>query len=156
MKPSRLGSGQLRDLIQIPRTTSSSSSSEASSAIDNATNIVINIMQLLKDQKCSRRFLELESLHQILTLTALAIQMYDPTSLGQYLITAAKQEAELCCATLQQFFETINGYRWGLNSTRIYSLWSQIWSRGGEEYEFRMKLAAHRNALSGCLVGLSS
>jgi hypothetical protein len=55
--------------------------------------------------------LELESLHQTLTLTKFTIQKYDKTPLGQSMANTVAPEVKLCFAALQELLGSINGTR---------------------------------------------
>jgi hypothetical protein len=88
--------------------------SGAGSAVDVAAALIVKIVQLLLidhggSPDDNRAFkLELEILHQILTLTGLVIQTYAYTPLGQNLSNNIIPEVEHCCVVLEELFRKIN------------------------------------------------
>ena len=103
--------------------------------------------------------LELKSLQEIITLTGLAIQAYEYTPLGRGLANVVDQAAEGRRVILQELFDTISGYRQGLNPMDIRYFWRQVWWSGYEVDELaslRVKLSACRNSLLQCLKALNS
>jgi hypothetical protein len=92
-----------------------------------AARLIIKIVQLLKDPESSNYFrdlkLELESLQRTLALAGLAIRAYEYTPLGRSLANIMNRESEQRRVALQDLLNTIDGYRGGLNSTRIRYHW---------------------------------
>jgi hypothetical protein len=137
---------------------------ETGSPHDAATGLVVAIIQLLVDRgetKDNYRILELELelLRQILTLTALAIQTFENTPLGQNLANSIDIEVAQICMVLQELFYKINSYREGLSSTSICAMWYQVWRKGREVDGLallRMKLSDRQKSLCGFLVALNS
>jgi hypothetical protein len=137
--------------------------STASTSGDIVAHLIIEIVQLLMHTETSGDYrilkLELESLQQTLTLVGLAVHAYEYTQLGRSLANIMNQELERCRVVLQELLDTINGYRWGLSSTRIHYYWSQVWWSGCDVdglMALRQKLAACQEYLSRCLKGLKS
>jgi hypothetical protein len=102
------------------------------SAIGTAVNLIIKITSLLIDQTDSsnnRRdlVLELKLLHQILTLTGLAVQEYEIRPLGQGLAHTITPEIERCCTALQELLDKASSTWLGLNSTSMSDLWRPVW-----------------------------
>ena len=138
--------------------------SGAGSAGDVAAALIIKIVQLLIDHRGSPNVnralkLELEMLHQILTLTGLAIQTYAYTPLGQSLANNIIPKVEACCAVLEELFHKINTCRQGLYPTSIGNLWHQVWRSGNEVdgvSSLRARLSTHQRSLGEFLVALNS
>ena len=166
-----------RDLGHVSRSATSSPTSlsprgvltrpyhsGAGSAGDVAAALIVKIVQLLIDHRGSpndnRAFkLELEILHQILTLTGLAIQTYAYTPLGQSLANNIIPEVEKCCVVLHELFHKINTCRQGLYPTSIGNLWHQVWWSGNEVdgvSSLRARLSTHQRSLGEFLVALNS
>ena len=140
-----------------------SSHSTAGTSGDTVARLIIEIVQLLMHTETSGDYrnlkLELESLQQTLTLVGLAVHAYEYTQLGRSLANIMNQELERCRVVLQELLDTINGYRWGLRSTRIHYYWSQVWWSGCDMdrlMALRQKLSACQGSLSRCLKGLKS
>jgi hypothetical protein len=138
-------------------------SSDAGATLNDAAGLIIKIVQSLRDSESSDYHrdlkLELNSLHQTLTLAKLAIQTYEYTPLGQNLTNTINHEVDDCRVALQELLAIINCYRRGLTSTTIRCLWLQVlWS--GSEVEgltsLQMKLSARQQSLGACLMALNS
>jgi hypothetical protein len=164
----------LDDVVQRPTSSPESVSQrkvhalkyhfEASSAGDIAIGLIVKIMQLLivhirssdnhRDLK-----LELESLHQSLTLTGLAIQTYQHSPLGKNLAKNITPEVMQCRVALQELLNKVSGTWRGLNSTNISDLWFSVWwSRweGDELASLRLQLSESRKSLDAILKALNS
>jgi hypothetical protein len=137
----------------------SNSFSGASAVIGQAAQLILSIGRSLTQMlpESSDYYLDLkqqlDSLHQILTLTEFAVQAYENTPLGHSLATAINQEVELCDVVLQELFETVNGYRQGFS---VWHSWSRILWRGSEIASLTPRLSARQQALEGCLKALDS
>ena len=139
-------------------------SSDAGSIVDSAVSLIVQITDLLIDRRDSSNKhrdleLELKSLHQTLTLTALGIQEYKDRPLGQSLAHTIAEETERCSMVLRELLDRVNDTWLGLSFTSIGDLWRPVWrSRwdGGELASLRLKLFGSRKSLVGFLVGLHS
>jgi hypothetical protein len=140
-----------------------SQSNARSTSSDIAPVLIIAIVQLLVDPDtsdyCRDLKVELELLHQTLTLAGLAIDAYEYTPLGRSLANIVNQEAERCCVVLRELLDIIDTYRQDLNPTRIWYLWRQVWWSGCDADELaslRIKLSACQKSLGQCLRALNS
>jgi hypothetical protein len=139
-------------------------SSTAASGVDAAANLVVQLVRLLINRGASPETYrdlkrDLESLHQTLVLTRLAIQVYQYTPLGQSLARTVSPEAEKCRVMLQEVLDGTQSCRLGLDPTSISALWRQVWWRGWDGTELaslRMKLSACRESLGRFLIALNS
>jgi hypothetical protein len=131
------------------------------SACDVASNLIVEIKRLLVDLtkfSVDYRYLQdlLNSLHQTLFLTGLAIQAYEDTPLGPNLAVVVIPVVEQCQVILQHMLDSIEAYRRILYSTPIRDLWpSVLWSTF-KVLELVWKLSAHQRALGQFLVALNS
>jgi hypothetical protein len=131
------------------------------SACDVASNLIVEIKRLLVDLtkfSFDYRYLQdlLNSLHQTLFLTGLAIQAYEDTPLGPNLAVVVIPVVEQCQVILQHMLDSIEAYRRILYSTPIRDLWpSVLWSTS-KVLELVWKLSAHQRALGQFLVALNS
>jgi hypothetical protein len=139
------------------------SQSNTRSTSNIAPGLIIAIVQLLVDTDTSDYHrdlkVELELLHQTLTLAGLAIDAYEYTPLGRSLANIVNQEVERCCVVLRELLDIINAYRQGLNPTRIRYLWRQVWWSGCDDEELaplRIKLSACQKSLGQRLRALNS
>jgi hypothetical protein len=157
----------LRNISHPPQQLSSSSSTliitshHNRSACDVASNLIVEIKRLLIDLmkfSVDYRYLQdlLNTLHQTLFLTGLAIQAYEDTPLGLNLGVAVTPEVEQCQAILQYMLDSINRYRQILYSTPIRDLWPSVMWSGSKVLELVWKLSAHQRALGQFLVALNS
>ena len=136
----------------------------AVSGVDSGVDLVDQIKTLLinyRDFSKSRREFELEliSLQQILTLTGLAIHVYNDRQLGQTLFHTLSPEVERSCVILQRLLGSIDDTWLGFRFTSIVDLWRQIWwgRWDGDEYDsWRKELSHSRQLLQGFLVALHS
>ena len=134
--------------------------------VNVTSGLIDKIEQMLVDSTlagppdCNRGLREeLRPLRQTLTLTALAINAYRSTPLGQSLATSINPEVERCCAVLQELFDSIRSCRQSMFATYIRDLWYHVWWSGLEEDEFaslRMELLKIRKSLEGSLMALHS
>jgi len=139
-------------------------SSTAASGVDAAAGLIVKIVQLLLNRGAfpeTYRDLkhDLESLHQMLLLTGLAIQVYQYTSLGESLAKTISPEVEHCRVMLQEVLDDTQSCRLGLNPTSISGLWRQVWWRGWDATELasvRTKLSACQDTLGRFLIALNS
>jgi hypothetical protein len=95
---------------------------------------------------------ELETLHETLTLTGLAIPTYRLTPVGRIVANVVIPEVGLCYAVLQILFHKISSFRQVLHPTSIRHLWHQVWWGGLADDEFasmRAKLLNVRKLLGG-------
>jgi hypothetical protein len=138
--------------------------SGTSSTGDISVSLIIDIVQSLNahgDIVDDYRILELEleSLHQTLTLTSLAVQTYEYTPLGRNLANSIIPHVEQIWVVLRQLFDRIEGYRQGLNSTSIRAFWYRVWwcwCEVGEVASLRRKLSARQKLLDKFLMALNS
>jgi hypothetical protein len=132
--------------------------------IDTTTGLINQITSSLLDGRHSPNnhqdlALELESLHQTLTLTKLTIQKYDDTPLGRSLASMISPEVKLCFATLQKLLDSIDGNWLDLNITSVVGLWRRIWCGEWDENELtslREKMSYGRQSLQELLVTMHS
>jgi len=137
--------------------------SDAFPDIETATGLIGQITNLLGDRRDLSRnrhdlVLELESLHQTLTLTKLTSEKYDKTPLGQSLANTVAPEVNICFVALQELLGSIDGIR-RLNFTRIGDLWHWVWwaMLGGDEFALlRKKLSYSRQLFQELLITLHS
>jgi hypothetical protein len=155
----------LRNISHPPQQLSSSTliitSHHNRSACDVASNLIVEIKRLLIDLmkfSVDYRYLQdlLNTLHQTLFLTGLAIQAYEGTPLGLNLAVAVTPEVEQCQAILQYMLDSINRYRQILYSTPIRDLGPSVMWSGSKVLELVWKLSAHQRALGQFLVALNS
>ena len=102
---------------------------------------------------------ELRPLRQTLALTALAIDAYRSTPLGQSLVTSINPEVERCCAVLQELFDSIRSCRRSMFATYIRNLWCRVWWSGWDEDDFtslRTELLKIQKSLEESLMALHS
>ena len=138
--------------------------SDAIPDIEATTGVIDQITHYLYDHKYSSNdhhdlVVELESLHQTLTLTKLTIQQYDKTPLGQSMANMVTPEVELCFVALQELLGSIDGIRLCLSFTRIGDLWRHVlWALlGGDEFALlRKNLSYSRQSLQELLVTMHS
>ena len=107
-------------------------SSDTANIVDITTNLIDQITPFLLDPNCSSNklrhmALELESLHQTLTLIKLTIQKYNNTPLGQSLADFITPEINRCFAALQELLGSTDDIRLCLSSTNIGHLWRLVW-----------------------------
>jgi hypothetical protein len=132
------------------------------STTDFAIRLIVDIVYLLHTEssyECQQLERALKSLCQTLYLTKLAILAYECTPLGQSLTETIRPEVEQCCGVLGEILDKINHYQENLKSTRISSLWRQVWASGrsvGELQSLRTKLSSHHDALNTFLMALNS
>jgi hypothetical protein len=130
----------------------------------DVAGLIVQITQALIDCRASSNDyrdlkLELESLHQMLVLTGLAIQAYEGTPLGRTLTETINFEVEQCGKAVQELLSEINLYRRSLIPTRLRVLWSQVWYCGrekGELAQWRRKLSVRRISIAMFLMALNS
>ena len=102
--------------------------------------------------------LELETLHQTLTLIKFTIQKYNNIPLGQSLANFITPEISRCFAALQELLGSITDTRLCLSSTSIGHLWRLVW-RAVLRNEFasvRKKLFISRQSFQVLLFTLHS
>jgi hypothetical protein len=126
-----------------------------------ASQIVLEIIQWLDRLKEITDYLYLkelllEPLRRILSLTDIAIQVFEDTPLGQYLSASINPEAAQCLVTLQLMLDRINRYRCTLASTPIRDLWPLVLWSDYEVLGLTWRLTAHRDSLGQYLVSLNS
>ena len=131
------------------------------SACDVASNIIVEIKRLLVDLtkfSVDYQYLRdlLNSLHQTLFLTGLAIQGYEDTPLGPNLAVVVVPVVEQCQVILQYMLDSIESYRRILYSTPIRDLWPPVLWSTSKVLELVWKLSAHQRALGQFLVALNS
>ncbi|KIM74362.1 hypothetical protein PILCRDRAFT_828352 [Piloderma croceum F 1598] len=147
-----------------PRSLVACRSSDAVFVVDNTTGLIDQITRFLLDRNHSsndRRdlALELESLHQTLTLIKLTIQKYNDTPLGQSLANLITPEVNGCSAALQALLDSTEDIRLCLSSTSISHLWRQVWRpmlRDKFTLLLRKKLSYSRQLFQELLVTLHS
>jgi hypothetical protein len=155
-RPSPDSSAQ-RQLVRYP-------SSDVVLDVDTATGLIDEITCFLIGRKRSwsnRRDLvaELESLHQLLTLTNLTIQKYGNTPLGQSLVNMIDPEIKQCSAALQKLVDSVNGTWLDFTITNVSGFWRRIWcgELGGDKLaSLRKQLSHSRQSLQVLLVTLDS
>lgn len=94
----------------------------------------------------------LEVLHKTIILATLAIQAYEYTPIGCNLTLCISFEVDKCCELLRALLDKMQASQAALGTTRIRSLWGQIWQMGSKDGE----LADHQRVLGGALMALSS
>jgi hypothetical protein len=154
-RPDTLDRGRLPAVTSHPPNVGSAS---------DIAGLIVQIIQALIDCRASSNDyrdlkLELESLHQMLVLTGLAIQAYESTPLGRTLAETINFEVEQCGKAVQELLSEINLYRRSLIPTRLRVLWSQVWYCGrekGELAQWRRKLSARRISIAMFLMALNS
>jgi hypothetical protein len=130
----------------------------------DTVTLIIKIVQLLISRKELsgeiRRFKEeLETLHNTLTLTGFAIQIYQHTPVERIVTKVVIPEVDRCCAVLQILFYKINRFRQLLHPTSIHHLWHQVWRGGWADDEFtslRTMLLEVQKSLVGFLMAFHS
>lgn len=132
--------------------------------VNMAADIIVEIVQSLIDHGESPYHyrnlkLELGLLHKTLTLTGLAMKIYENTPLCQSLANIVNPEAEQCCMVLRELLDKINTYRRGLYSTSISDLWRKIFWNGcdvDEQAPLLGALSTRRKSLGNFLLALNS
>ncbi|KIM83091.1 hypothetical protein PILCRDRAFT_784274 [Piloderma croceum F 1598] len=131
--------------------------------VDNATDLIDQITPFLLDRNHSPNnlrdmALELESLHQTLTLIKLTIQKYNKTPLGQSLADFIAPEVNRCFAALQGLLGSTDDIRLCLSSTSIGHLWRLVWRvmLRDEFASARKKLSISRQSFQALLFTLHS
>jgi hypothetical protein len=132
--------------------------------VDFALHLIVQITNLLVDHGDSSNnhrdlLLQMKSLHQTLTMTRLAFQVYDGRPLGQSLTNTITPGVERCVAVLQELLGSVIDTCQGLNLTSIYYLWRPVWRSqwdGDELVALRTKLTACRQLFEEFLVALHS
>ena len=110
--------------------TSKSPSSSVFSTIDITTNLIVEIINLLRAERLVQLERDLSSLCQSLTLVKLAVEAYQFTPLEANLAKTVYPELDGCRNVLQKTLDEINRYQATLRPTRIYSLSVKVWWRG--------------------------
>jgi hypothetical protein len=100
--------------------------------------------------------LELEPLRQILSMTNLAVQMFERTPLGRNLGQYIVPEVEQICAVLEELYDRVDRYRQSLLPTSIRNLWRKVWWRGCEVGDGLASLRVSQKLLSEFLMALNS
>jgi hypothetical protein len=132
--------------------------------VDTATGLIAEITCFLIGRKCSSDYrqdfvAELESLHQLLTLTSLTIQKYGNTPLGQSLVNMINPEIKQCSAALQKLVDSTNGTWLDFTITSVGGFWRRIWCgelRGDGLAPLRKQLSHSRQSLQVLLITLHS
>jgi hypothetical protein len=138
-------------------------SSDTAGMVDITTDLIDQIRPFLLDRNYSSNnlrdvALELESLHQTLTLIKLTIQRYNHTPLGQSLADFVTPEINRCFAALRELLASTDHTRLCLSSTSIGYLWRLVW-RAILRDEFAMvrkKLSISRQSFQALLLTLHS
>jgi hypothetical protein len=94
-----------------------------------------------------------------LTLTRLAIQLYENKSLSQSLVNAIVPAVLRCLSGLQELDDIIDGTWLDLSLNTIGGFWHRIWCAWWDGDEFclsRKKLSCSRQSLQGLLMALHS
>ena len=140
----------------------SHSSSNAVGIIGTIVGLIEKITEQLMDCRQSSNLdwaLELESLQRTLSLTRLAVQMYENKPLGQTLANTITPEVLRCCCVLLELFDSINGTWLDVSINSIGGFWHRIWCAwwDGDEFSLsRQKLSYSRQSLQGLLMALQS
>jgi hypothetical protein len=136
---------------------------QADSAHDVAARLIVSIVQSLMVSATFDQFRDLRDdlnkLQQTLTLTGLAIRVYERTLLGRHITTAIGKETERCLGVLRALIESIGAYQRGFNSTRIKFPWSKVWWSTHDMDELaslRRELCDCQKSLGECLLVLDS
>jgi hypothetical protein len=132
--------------------------------VDTTTGLIEQIIPLLIDhsyvsRNCWDLAIELESLHQTLTLTKLAIHKYEDTPLSQNLANIIAPEVKQCSAALQKLWDSLDGTWLNFSITSIGALWRRIWCGDQDEVGLassRKMLSVSRQSLQVLLVTLHS
>jgi hypothetical protein len=132
--------------------------------LESAIGLIIQITDLLIDPRNHSNthwdlVLELKSLQQTLTLTALAIQEYENRPLGRSVANTITPELARCYNVLQELLSRVKDTWHGLKFTIVGDFWCPIWwSRwdGNEFYPLRIKLSNSRRSIEGFLMALHS
>jgi hypothetical protein len=140
------------------------SSSNVVGIVHAAVGLIEEITELLMDCRQSSKAhldfaLELESLQRTLSLTRLAIQMYENQPLGQSLANTIAPEVLRCYCALWELFDSINGTWLDVSINSIGGFWRRIWCAwwDGDEFSLsRQKLSYSRQSLQGLLTALRS
>jgi len=140
-------------------------SSSAVAIIGTVVGLIETITdELLVDSKQSSSMhrdlaLELESLQRTLSLTRLAVQIYQDRPLGQSLANTITPEVLACLFTLQELLDHIGSTWLDLCITSASRFWRRIWGvrwDGDESTLLRKKLSSSRQSLQGLLMALHS
>jgi hypothetical protein len=140
-------------------------SSDAAPDVDSTTGLIDQITRFIHaDRRSSSNkrhdlTIELESLHQTVTLTKLTVQRYNGTPLGQSLANMINPEIRLCSATLQKFLDIVKVTCLDFSSTSIRGLLCRIWWGKWDDHELpalRGILSDKRQLLQGLLVTMHS
>ena len=142
----------------------SHSSSNAVGIIGTTVGLIEKITEQLMDCRQSSNAhldlaLELESLQMTLSLTRLAVQMYENKPLGQGLANTITPEVMRCYCILSELFDSINGTWLDVSINTIGGFWRRIWCAwwDGDEFSLsRRKLSYSRQSLQGLLMALRS
>jgi hypothetical protein len=135
------------------------SASDAGPTSDTAARLIVEIVQALMDPKLADHYQDLKRelgrLQQTITLTEVAIRIFEFTSLGQSLVEAINQEIKGCCVVLNALHDAIKcspfpksrfGYIWGSSRERA----------SAELAALRKELFACQKSLGRCLGVLDS
>lgn len=131
------------------------------SAGEVADNLIIKIVQLLVDRGDTgdyyrRLELELESLRQTLTLTNIALQIFERSPLGQNLRDSVVPQVEEICVVLKELYDRVDRYRKSLWPTIIRDLWRKVLRRGYDVDDGLRSLRVGQQFLGGFLIALNS
>lgn len=158
----------LRSYYPVPRHLPPSSSTAIiashhyHSACDLASNLIVEVVRLLKDLtkfSVDYQYLHvvlLQPLHRTLFLAGLAVRAFKDTPLGPNLDIAVASEAEQCQAILQKMVDNITCYRRILYSTPIRDLWPPFLWSASKVHALAWTLSARRESLGLFLVALNS
>jgi hypothetical protein len=136
-------------------------SSDTGQGLDASIGLIIQITDLLIHPRKSSNTnqdlaLELKSLQQILTLTALTIQEYADRPLGWSLVNVIIPELEQCHTVLQELLSRVENTRLGLRFTSIGDFWCGVEQDGNELVSLRIKLSNSQRLIEGFLMALRS
>lgn len=139
---------------------------QAITAADDASGLIISIVQLLVNRTDSssdtsyrdvKQFLEL--LNHTILMTRLALQTFEYTYLGRNLAKTIGPTIVDCLTKLQELLGVFNKYREGLGYTSVRDMWSRvIWSGSGiqEILLIKQQLLMHQTSLREFLAAINS